>query len=87
MNIAKVLILLILIYVGYKVVTSLRRVKSQGVRGYRVNSAPPKGEDLVQDPVCGTYIPKSQAYIEEIEGSQRYFCSRECCEKYLSGRK
>jgi len=87
MNIAKVLILLILIYVGYKVVTSLRRVKSRDARGRQVDSAPLKGEDLVQDPLCGTYIPTSQAYIKEIEGRQQYFCSRECCEKYLSGRK
>jgi len=87
MGIAKVLILLILIYVGYKVVTLLRRVKSQDVRDYRVESAPLKGEDLVQDPLCGTYIPKSQACVKEIEGREQYFCSRECCEKYLSERK
>ena len=87
MSIVKVLILLILIYVGYKVVTSLRRVKSQDARDDRVDSAPLKGEDLVQDPFCATYIPKSQAYSKEIEGCRQYFCSRECCEKYLSERK
>ena len=87
MNIVKVLIFLILIYVGYKVVTSLRRVKSRDAQRYRGDSAPPKGEDLVQDPFCETYIAKSQAYTKEIEGREQFFCSRECCEKYLSERK
>ena len=83
----KLLGILILLYVGYRVVTMFRRVKSQEVKGYRVDAAPPKGEDLVQDPFCRTYVPKSQAYLKEIEGRPQYFCSRECCEKYLSGEK
>lgn len=85
--IIKLLGILILLYVGYRVVTMFRRVKSQEVKGYRVDAATPKGEDLVQDPFCKTYVPKSQAYLNEIEGRPQYFCSRECCEKYLSGKK
>lgn len=87
MNIAKVLIVLILIYVGYKVVTLLRRVKSRDTGDDRGYAAPLKGEDLVQDPFCGTYVPQSQSYVKEIDGREKYFCSRECCEKYLSERK
>jgi YHS domain-containing protein len=87
MSIAKVLIVLILIYVGYKVVTSLRRIKSRETGDDRGYAAPPKGEDLVQDPFCATYVPKSQSYVKEIDGREKYFCSRECCEKYLSERK
>jgi len=83
----KVLIVLILLYVGYKAIVILRRVKSQEVKGYRAADTPPRGEDLVQDPFCKTYVPKSQAYLNEIEGRQQYFCSRECCEKYLSEKK
>jgi YHS domain-containing protein len=87
MNIVKILVILVLLYVGYKIVMMFRRVKSQDVKGYRVNATPPKGEDLVQDPLCKTYVPKSQAYIKEIEGRQQYFCSQECCEKYLSEKR
>ncbi len=87
MNIFKLLIILVLIYIGYKVVTMFRRMKSGEAEGYRVNNAQPKGEDLVQDPFCKTYVPKSQAYVKDVEGRQEYFCSQTCCEKYLSEKK
>lgn len=87
MNIFKIVVILVLLYVGYRIVGMLRRGKSDEVKGYRVDSAEPKGEDLVQDPFCKTYVSKSQAYIREIDGRQQYFCSSECCEKYLSGGK
>jgi YHS domain-containing protein len=87
MNIVKILVILVLIYVGYKIVTIIRRVKFQEVKGCQVNPASLKGEDLVQDPLCKTYIAKSQAYTKEIEGRQLFFCSLGCCEKYLSDKK
>jgi YHS domain-containing protein len=87
MNIIKVLAVLVLLYVGYKIVTMFQRVKSQEVKGFRVDAAPPAGEDLVQDPFCKIYVPKSHAYLKEIDGRRQYFCSKECCEKYLSDKK
>ena len=85
MNIIKVVAVLVLIYVGYRIVTMFRRMKSQEVKAYRVDETP-KGEDLVQDPFCKTYVPKSQAYAE-IDGKPHYFCSKECFEKYLTEKK
>jgi len=86
MNIIKVLAILVLIYMGYRIVTMFRRMKSQEGRAYRVDDAP-KGEDLVQDPFCKTYVPKSQAYVKEIDGKPHYFCGKECFEKYLTEKK
>lgn len=86
MNIIKVLAILVLIYMGYRIVTMFRRMKSQEVKAYRVDDAP-KGEDLVQDPFCKTYVPKSQAYVKEIYGKPHYFCGKECFEKYLTEKK
>lgn len=87
MNIIKVLAILVLFYVGYRIVRMLGRAKIQDVKGYRVDDASSGREDLVQDPFCRTYVPKSQAYIQEIDGRQQYFCSKVCCEKYLSENK
>jgi YHS domain-containing protein len=87
MNIVKVLVILVLLYIGYKIVRIFWRAKIKDAKGYRVDDAPSQGEDLVQDPFCRTYVPKSQAYIAEIEDRQQYFCSKECCEKYLSEKK
>jgi len=85
-QILKVLFVIMLFYVGYRIVKMFQRVKSQEVNGYRVDAPPSQGEDLVQDPFCKTYVPKSHAIMKEINGRQQYFCSRECCEQYLSGK-
>jgi YHS domain-containing protein len=86
-QIIKVLAILILFYAGYRIVKMFQHRKSQDVETIQDNASPVRGEDLMQDPLCKTYVPKSQAYVREIEGQSQYFCSRECCEKYLSGKK
>lgn len=45
---------------------------------------PPLGrEDLVEDPHCRIYVPKSAALKEEIGGKTHYFCSRQCRDEFL----
>lgn len=39
-------------------------------------------DELVQDPVCKTYIPKATAFRAKIKGKEEFFCSRECAERY-----
>ncbi|MBN2056318.1 YHS domain-containing protein [bacterium] len=41
---------------------------------------------LVRDPVCGVYIPKSQATVSRINGKWYHFCSRECMVKFRQER-
>ncbi len=41
-------------------------------------------EDLVEDPVCHTYLPASQARMARFGEKEVYFCSEECLEKYRS---
>jgi uncharacterized protein len=43
-----------------------------------------KGEKMVKDPQCGTYVPQSEALTETVAGKTHYFCSPECREKFLS---
>ncbi len=43
-----------------------------------------KGEKMVRDPQCGTYVPQSEALSETVAGKTHYFCSPECREKFLS---
>jgi hypothetical protein len=40
------------------------------------------GEEMVLDPQCQSYVPKSAA----VARSDRFFCSQECAQLYLSGR-
>ena len=41
-----------------------------------------KPEEMKQDPVCKTYVPVSQAKIYSDNGSNKYFCSDKCMNKY-----
>ena len=40
------------------------------------------GEDLVEDPVCHTYLPVSNARKWEMGGRTVYFCSDACREQF-----
>ena len=38
--------------------------------------------ELVQDPYCHTYLPRSQAIRRNIRGSEYFFCSPGCLDKF-----
>jgi len=40
------------------------------------------GEYMVEDPCCGTFIPKSSALEKKSGGEKLYFCSKECWQQY-----
>jgi len=40
-------------------------------------------EEMVQDPVCGTYVPLGQSVSLRDENETRYFCSTACRDIFL----
>jgi YHS domain-containing protein len=44
-----------------------------------------KVEDLVRDPVCHTYVPRSRALTAVVEGREEHFCSEACRERARVG--
>jgi YHS domain-containing protein len=51
----------------------------------RRSSAPPRritSDELVKDPVCGTYIVRSRAVRRPATEGSRYFCSAECAGRF-----
>jgi len=44
-------------------------------------------EEMKQDPVCKTYVPKSQAITYIHRGEKLYFCSETCKEQYKKENK
>ncbi|MCD6353594.1 MAG: hypothetical protein J7M06_05215 [Proteobacteria bacterium] len=40
-------------------------------------------DEMVQDPHCGVYVAKKEAYSLRAENKVIYFCSEECCNQYL----
>lgn len=42
-----------------------------------------RGEDMVQDPACGTYVPRNDAIPAQIKTETYFFCSTDCRDKFL----
>jgi hypothetical protein len=40
-----------------------------------------RAEDLVRDRICNTYVPRTRALAEVIEGREEHFCSEACRDK------
>ena len=74
----------VLIYLFYRIIKYFRQMKSIRMNASPIKVTPSGGEDLVQDPVCHTYIPVSQSYKKEIAGKTYYFCSKECLDHYIA---
>lgn len=50
--------------------------------------APPaRGVAMVRDPVCGTFVVPSSALMLKAAGSDVYFCSEECRQRYSAGAR
>lgn len=75
----RLLIWLLLIYIGYRVIMSLVAGKKPTV--VRQHG----GADAAithRDPVCGMYVSEDDAVVGKLDGQRHYFCSMSCLEKY-----
>jgi YHS domain-containing protein len=72
----KLLIYLIIIFVGYKLMKKALGGSPAAKGHYKTTDL--KGEDMVRDPSCNTYIPKDNALSAKAGGEVHYFCSEEC---------
>ncbi len=80
--IIKLIIGIILIYLLYRLVNGWKAVP-----GPSKKNLPAAGEDLVEDPLCHTYVPVSHACRVSIEGKTLYFCSQKCLETYTEKQR
>lgn len=79
----RVIVFIVLFFLIYRVVKSMKRARLERSDSAHVIHPSASGEDLIEDPVCRKHIPVSQAYTKEIAGKTYYFCSKECCEKFM----
>jgi YHS domain-containing protein len=84
------LLRLLVIVLLIRAVWGFLRGLAQGAAG-----APPIGRggprepspvQLVKDPVCGTYVPRSRALEATAGGETRQFCSETCRSTWLKDR-
>jgi len=82
----KFIILLILLYILYLLVKRFLAdyfsLSSGSSKSKRARPKPPITDELVKDPVCGTYVPKLEAITYGYKGKLYYFCCRECLERF-----
>jgi YHS domain-containing protein len=72
-------------FVIYTVYQAVRRALS--APGARPPEKTARGEEMVKDPQCGTYLPKSEGHPLEVDGRTVYFCSPECQKAYQNRKR
>lgn len=86
----KILMLILLGFVGYSVIQGMINPKpKKEKRGWmpRTRNRSSEGEEMVEDPQCGTFIPIGDAVSANLGGRQRYFCSKKCLKEYKKANK
>jgi len=73
----RLILLALFFFLGYTLFTAVvRTLKGKG------DGIPPekttRGEEMVRDPSCGTYLPKGEALRKSVGGKTYYFCSERC---------
>jgi len=77
---------LIGIAIGYLAYWGWRKIKqnlAQGRAAARPRAQEP--EELVQDPVCGTFIPRKEALKTIQDGKEYFFCCEGCLKRFRRG--
>ena len=79
----KIIFLAVLAYILFRLVKGVFSPRTKIDRG----KAGGVIDEMVQDPFCGTYIPRRESVRRVIEGKEYLFCSDECAEKFALQRK
>jgi YHS domain-containing protein len=73
------IIIIIVLFLVYRLIRRALRLKTPA------RKAPDQIQDeMVQDPVCQTYVPKRMALTVNRPEGLLYFCSAACRDKYLT---
>ena len=80
----------LLLFVVFRAVGRLIRGIGEGARGTTGRGSrgraaePPKGELMVRDPVCGTFVVPSRALSHRDRSGTHFFCSDTCRQEHLT---
>jgi YHS domain-containing protein len=80
-----VIVLLIIRMVGRSLVRLFGAGSDVRRSSARTGAPSRKAEDLVRDPVCNTYVPRSRALTAVVEGHEEHFCSEACRDRARAG--
>ncbi|MBW1799703.1 MAG: YHS domain-containing protein [Deltaproteobacteria bacterium] len=77
----RIILYLILAYVIYRL---LKGVFLSGHTGQKIEKRENGGmiDEMVQDPVCGTFVLRRKSISRTIDGETYFFCSDECASQF-----
>lgn len=82
----RLIIIGILLYIGYLLITGGSKKKGKIDKGEQ--DQPEVSDDvLMEDPICHKLVPKGQAVMLEEDGKTHYFCSDECCKAFADKKE
>ena len=81
----QLLFLVLLVVLAY-LIANLMFPKRRVPRGTPRQAPEMVTEDLVRDPVCQLYLPRSEAIRRTVRGQEHFFCSPGCLDKFLANR-
>jgi len=70
--------------IGYLIFKKVAHSLGRGKPASRAGG-PQEPEELVQDPVCLTFIPRREALKGQKDGRDYFFCSEGCLKRFLRG--
>jgi YHS domain-containing protein len=79
----RLLALIGLLWTGKQVAHQVSSAVHPGQNTEKKSVEDTPGNEMVLDPVCQTYIPKSLAVQKIIHGKPVYFCGHECAAKFI----
>ena len=68
-------------YLAYRLAKNVYQSWISGKAAPR-ETQPNEPEVLVQDPVCGTFIPRANALKAQKDGQDYFFCSEGCLKRF-----
>jgi uncharacterized protein len=81
----QLLLLALVVALGY-LVSSLLFPKRRRPRATERQAPRGVTQEMVRDPVCHLYLPRSEALRRKIRGQEHFFCSPGCLDKFLAIR-
>jgi YHS domain-containing protein len=79
----RLIIIGILLYIGYLLIKGSGTKKKEDPPS-ELHDPGEASDILVEDPVCKKLVPKQQAVTAKDGDETVYFCSKECCNTFVS---